>query len=50
MSSTQLPHNGEAALAEVALPNGKTAIVFNGRSRRHGFPRGVAWSYDDGAT
>ena len=49
LGATQLPHNGEAALAEVDL-NGNTGIVFNGRSRRHGYPRGIAWSYDDGAT
>lgn len=53
MSDTPLPHNGEAQLAEVRKPDGSTAILFSGRSNEGSHthtPRGIAWSYDSGAT
>ena len=53
MSDTPLPHNGEAQLAEVRKPDGSTAVLFSGRSNEGSHthtPRGIAWSYDSGAT
>ena len=50
MSATGLPHNGEAQLAEVRRADGSTAILFDGRSKKAGYPRGIAWSYTGGAS
>eukprot|EP01047_Picozoa_sp_COSAG01_P091264 COSAG01_NODE_22905_length_836_cov_1.371777_1_plen_169_part_00 len=50
MSATGLPRNGEAQLAEVRLADGSSAIIFNGRSKSTGSPRGIAWSFDGGVT
>ena len=50
MSATGLPHNGEAQLAEVRRADGSTAILFDGRSKKAGYPRGIAWSYNGGAS
>ena len=53
ISETGLPHNGEAQLAEVRRADGRTAVLFSGRSNKGSHdhtPRGIAWSYDGGAT
>jgi sialidase-1 len=46
ISSTRLPNNGEAQIAEL----GADQLIFDGRSKLAGYPRGLATSVDGGAT
>ena len=50
LSETPLPHNGEAQLAEVSTGDGASTVLFDGRSKLTGYPRGLAWSADAGAS